>query len=572
MPHDLFRKEVEALLEKLPPRSLHALLLTEVDRFSPEQKQAFLQKLRALVLEEGSGTHNPEENLLAEIDAFVGRLAEGAYFSEWSWEEEGQAVGDESWAEEMDAFLQKAARVFQDGQNTLAVACYARLLKAFLLDREGEVFCGPRPPQEMIKSDLTLAKARYLRARYETSPLPDRAEVLFEEMADLAHVGSWRVFLRHLAEARSTPLPDLALFLPHWIERLRAQPREGQNRFYPKEDLRRELLREAVMLKDGVAGLAALAREEGAWHPEVYSAWIDALLQQGDRAGALMVAREGSSRIEDPHERARIAEKLAVFAAETGDRAVVVEAYHRAFHAAPTLPRLLRLLSTAGKDHLALEELVTRELEGVKDQKVSLPESLAARLELLRGDYRAAQRRLAEASPLGWSRAAHPGRVVFPALLLAGSGRAWVPPGSSIAQLFAVMDQPEEEGLPPEEIIRPSQTAQGYTEYLLAALARHPVSSAEGRELLGAAARAAEKRVRAIVSNKHRRVYERAAVTLVACAEAYHLAVLPADGLALVSSLRDEFRRHSAFREALERALNASPLLLPMLAGLPGLG
>jgi hypothetical protein len=87
----------------------------------------------------------------------------------------------------MDDLLGGAETAFLDGDLDLARIAYEPLLKAF--ERHAEGFCGPEEPERMLSTDVGEAKARYLRAVYETTPLSERADTLFEEMGALRYIG-----------------------------------------------------------------------------------------------------------------------------------------------------------------------------------------------------------------------------------------------------------------------------------------------------------------------------------------------------------------------------------------------
>ena len=66
-----------------------------------------------------------------------------------------------------------------------------------------------------LDSDLDEAKARYLRALYETLPVRERPAALLQALRDLVPVGG-RVGLAEIIGARRAPLPDRSRFLAHW--------------------------------------------------------------------------------------------------------------------------------------------------------------------------------------------------------------------------------------------------------------------------------------------------------------------------------------------------------------------
>jgi len=96
-------------------------------------------------------------------------------------------------------------------------------------------------------------------------------------------------------------------------------------------------------------------------------------------------------------------------------------------------------------------------------------------------------------------------------------------------------------------------------------LARHraerPATPTQRQQWLAVTRDAADRRINAVVGNKHRGAYRRVAVLAVAYAEALTLAGDPSGGAAYVADVRGRYPRHVAFRTELDRASNDSPLL-----------
>jgi hypothetical protein len=84
-----------------------------------------------------------------------------------------------------------------------------------------------------------------------------------------------------------------------------------------------------------------------------------------------------------------------------------------------------------------------------------------------------------------------------------------------------------------------------------------PGAAARAR-LLEQGAALARARVEAIVSNKNRGAYERAARLWSAVQDAHVLAGLPDEGARLVADLRDRLSRQYRFRERLDAAVRRS--------------
>ena len=67
--------------------------------------------------------------LIAELDAFVGRLTAGDYCIGWDWDpdtNDHRLFGDESWVDEMDGFFDEAGSAFLAGDYYLAKELYRR--------------------------------------------------------------------------------------------------------------------------------------------------------------------------------------------------------------------------------------------------------------------------------------------------------------------------------------------------------------------------------------------------------------------------------------------------------------
>jgi hypothetical protein len=542
-----FLQQVKERLSALSLEELKAILVERARTLEARERTSFLSWL-------SPKTSAPPAALLTEIDMLVTRLTSGHYFQEWSQGEPSRALGDESWASEMDALFSGAAQVYLRGEYHLAAQAYGTLLHAFRLEAEGDVFCGARSAQEMVKTELDEAKTRYLRALYEATA-EARAARMLEEFITLANIGSWKILLRDVEAAEELPLPEGQAFYQQFEEQLRAQPREGQNRLYPREDLRRALLREVVALQRGATGLRDLAKEEGDRHPEIYHELLEILVAAHDHEALFAVARDGMLHIEDLTERALFADRVSQLSLNAGDETLALAAKVQAFRATPTQSRLLQLLAFIPEEDV--DAWSTRELEEAR-HRVLLPESVTTWLSLLRGDTKTALRYLQNASSLGWSRPEHPGKVAFPTLLLIGCGQA-PPARSSLYELLQSINATEE---------GPTATNAG-SRQITAAILRHSLSLGERTSILEAVVRLAEKRIRAIISHQHKKAFGRAAQLSVACAEAYHLANLPEEGDAFLAALLEEFRRHTTFREEAEKKRAASVINTRVVALAP---
>jgi hypothetical protein len=286
-----FLNELESRLRALSAEEMSAALLAHAECLPARERTSFLAVFTSVEPPSGGEAGRgatvaavsagaADEMLLADIKAFEGRLESGAYVEGWGWDEDlhdERSFGDESWADEMDDLLAGAESAFLDGDLDLARIAYEPLLKAF--ERHAEGFCGPEEPERMLSTDMGEARARYLRAVYETTPPSERADTLLEEMGALRYIGG-PPSLRPVLDARRAALPDLEAFLPAWIARLGSGIRGDS----PVEVYAREVTRlrsEAAQLRGGADALAELAREPGAGDAEIHRDWVDALMREG---------------------------------------------------------------------------------------------------------------------------------------------------------------------------------------------------------------------------------------------------------------------------------------------------
>jgi len=590
-----FLDALEARLGELTAEQMKAALLAHAEQLVPREREPFLAIFAEAELDRDGGDALGEggerDPLLVEIDAFVERLRAGRYVDGWGWDPEicdERAFGDDSWVEEMNDLFAAANAVFLDGDMQLAREGLGRLLRAFDLEGEEQAFCGPDSPEGMVSVAVDEAKARYLRAVYETTAPSERPAALLDAIEDLRFTGG-DASLGAIDEARRARMPALEAFLPAWIDHLSSVEGDAQR----GSPLAR-LLSEAAEWHGGADGLGELARARGALDPDAHRDWVDALLRAGRHGDAAEAAVEALRTLEPRGEaRAAIAERLARLGASTGDTDGALEARRERWRAAPSTGRLIALLDIAtaldrGGEVLAAEAewALAPERPGADARNVSNVR-LLCELLLLAGRVEQALATAKDAGPLGWSRGGHPGPIVIPYLLVAATGPEILPEllnaassshtpsahdGPLLAQALKQVDRhgrmwdderdDEPAELPLDERYRGIPADKRLLSFLLGtAIAARPGSQRQREGWLGHATELVEQRVDAIVTAKHRGAYERGARLAVACGEAITLARDSGRGFAFVTEARERFPRHHAFRSELDRATEASPYL-----------
>jgi len=586
-----FLRALETRLAALPIASIRAGVLSFAEQLPAAERAALLAHFEPT--SETGGGHGgdapgnvpPGEgaHLLGDIDRFLASLGDKDDVEGWGWDQdmdEEWAITCESWRPEMEDLFEQASAAFVAGDLTLAAAALGALLHGLLLDGEFGADAASSPAAERLSTDLAEAKARYLAALYQTTPRTRRSVRLRGELSALRCIGG-DISLQVILDTVPVPPRDLDAFLPSWVEELRRTP--ADERFDAKA---RQLLSEAVRLQRGVDGLEVLALELGAEHPEHLEEWIAALVQDGRRAAACEAARQALELLPPRgHARGRIYDALAWLRSESKDPSGAVEGRRQAWRASPSRDRLLALVAAArvwGEEEEIVDAeaaLVERGLRAPEpsDRFLGSPRQ-ACELLMLAGQVDPAVEELQGQGPLGWSSPNHPGAVVVPYLIVAGSVAAVPPEDLLLSDVFDMINQAGwNENVPhkgawflggehrdhaPLSEVSPDPTGG----LLLSALlgdrldALSPPAGDRARWLQTGRV-FVERRVDAVVSGKHRSAYRGAALVVAGCGEAIELAEGKGRGSTFVTGIRDRFPRHAAFRSELDRLSRSSTLL-----------
>lgn len=562
-----FLDQLREALVDLSESRLTRCLLDHARTLPPDQRQPFLE---IFTTSARSGSGSRDETLLDDVDTLIEQLQEGEFYDTWEWDPEiygKRAWGDESWAPRIDALFERAGQSFAGGDLERAAEAYRRLFEAFELDtyEGGPMFSGASSPPDMLDTDLAEAQARLARSVYETTEPSHRATALLGVVEHTVwHIDLNVGLLPAIEDARDGPLPDLESFLLAWIDVLEGA-RRPESDWSSWESMRRALLREATLLHGGIEALAALARRSK--DLDAYLDWSQEEAQEGNLLEAVVALGEALEGLSKPAHRADVADRLATLAALTSEQELAFCSRRLAWRLAPTAWRLRSLaqaaLEGAAEPGDRFVTLMGEELEDQRAGELQLDEACAGLVEIFAGDLEAAARRLEKAPAVGWSNAHHPGRWVFPVLLLAGAGAHEPPVDTILEGLWAGLDgihrghafdllaQDTASRWVDEAVgVRPPEPSS-LGDLAAMALTLTPPEAEDRQSLLGTCRTVTLARARHIVSNQFRRAYDHAAAVATACAEAFILAGATEEGRGLLEQLRDEFPRHSSFRKSL---------------------
>lgn len=574
-----FLEALEARLASLKPAEFRASLMAHAETLPAGERRAFLAIFEKA--DEGGkagGKRRPgrvtdAQKLLRDIDALVDQCGEERHGGqEDDWEHAGE---DDGWdhyepahatwpTAKIDALFERADAAFRAGDLALARDAYEKLLDLVANYGEDGFDADEEESEPVGTTDLDEAKARYLRALYETTEPAQRPAALLKALQDLQYVGG-PVGIPEVIGARRAPLPDRETFLEAWIDLLR----RGRSDQFGFDLEARRLLFQAVRMHRGTEGLAELARRDGRRIPEVYRKWVQALAEESRTDEAVRAAQEALQALPSTGEiRAWIAEFMAESAEKQNDAAARLEARGEAFRAMPTLARLSALCEAAepiGKlkavvhaETARLRSVVAnRPLRKGRDEEPVEFQSghrLLATLLLLDGETDEAITLAKGAPAVGWSGGEHPGPVVIPYLLCAATGGMTPAPETALAELWRGIDA-DEAIFPPWNIYAEdgglddepddawpdtpfTPRSLRLTPFLQAQIGRQPVDREQRARFLKVAWNIAERRVKEILDKKHRRAYERAAMLVGAVVEARIMTGDPGSGHTLLESVR----------------------------------
>jgi hypothetical protein len=517
-------------LEGMTAPELRSFVRAVLDELKDEQRRRVIDSLmtRAARGDAGWKPHRPSPRIVGEARSFA---------------DAAQQVGHAD-PDDVSEYLRLASKAFLAGDHASARAVFEALLIPI---STVDIDLGQHElVDDVLSIDVHTCVAQYVTSVYTTTPLPDRAGAVFKAIENVKPIGTVLNPIGEMEGVSAGALPDLAAFLPRWVKHL-ARCRPSKDEW---ESDHERWLREAIFRLDGESGLERLARKTK--RPQACLAWCEALVDRGDWAVALHAYDASAVLVGKSHWRGELLDGAAL-AAQQLKRSDVAERLAAAWHAAPTLPRLLRWLVT--------EDRSPTDLQAKARKIVSRCPKTAGRqlglLRLLACDISAAADLLSQAPGLGWSSDQHPGHVLFPsfAILLARRNSTRVSE-ALLADLDSTGRDPLEL-LPPDDFERRATL----TTPSIATLIKHAsstiiVADEDLRSMVDAMRVAAERRVEGVLGNSRRRHYAHAAMLVASC-----VALAPAAGgkdlSAWMMGLRQTYSRRHAFREELRRAMES---------------
>ncbi|MCX7839882.1 MAG: hypothetical protein N2559_10590 [Anaerolineae bacterium] len=559
-----FWDALEEQLAAYTADELRALVRAFAREVTPTERQAFLTRVRdapRATVATFKHAVKPEtllKDILALANQVKQKMKNAEYYDDYDdyYEEHDDTPSPyDDFIEPLTALFDRTQAVFDLGDFARARAAYQKLFEIF--DLEDDYGRG-LDIQDLSTVDANEARARYLRAVYETESSAQRPQVLYEQMRIAEQWFGPPPMLEDIISITRAALPERERFLDEWITFLRQQ-----------EDALADLwLREAIRLARGTAGLAELARTEGKKRPLTFLDWFTALEVEGDYQQVLAGVQEALRVLpKNLRLRAAIADHWARAAHTLNQAEEVRAARWEAFRVEPALGRLLDVWeSTPSAERCAVMQQAVQHLQTFRppradesnvfsdrfDSPIAVNRATLVHACLLAGDWEAAYQLATKEQVLGWSSTESAQTLVVPFFLVVLSGKRPNVLPRNLRELWqAGLEYSSGWSRWNTESVQnrlADRLERIYEEYI-PTLTFEPEQQARWLEwCLGVA----NKRVDAIVSGQHRGSYNKAAMLIGACAETLRARGDPAQADALVRQVRTRFPRHRSFLAELD--------------------
>jgi hypothetical protein len=525
----------------------------------------FLEKIESYLPDHRPATMpdtDPVEQILDDIEALkesieerIRSIEDGSYWDDpdiWKddgyYEEEPDYISEDQ-DEELGSFFDDAERLFLDDRLEDARKVYGALFN-LMHDIEEEGYFSP--PDEI---DIREARARYCRCVYETSNTDKRLHEFIGAMeVDVSDPYNENEYdknyplIQDVIDAKPGEMADLQSFLPAWEKALIKRGTKGRPA---------GLLLETVHRLEGINGVSRLAKEWENSQPQGYLFWLKILKKENDQKGIIRVSREGMKALKEGKPRERVAEFMMDAAKELNDAEHILLGKRERFFSYMSDQNLLDLVdeaTTKGKRGNELDTVI----KFFEDRKaIDEGKELYARALLMSGNLNSAFALAKNEKSVGWSSGNNAG-VVFGAILSVLADHS--EKAGTIKTILK--DYASKRAIYSERFSIDDGKSTSFYDEIIKGLTQNKEIKLQAAEYFSWAEKIGTKRIEHIVSNKHRRAYERAAQALASFAEVY-LAMGQKSKAAniLHSYYNEKYNRFSAFRKEVKAVVKASDLL-----------
>jgi len=495
------------------------------------------------------------EALKESIEERISSIEDGSYWDDpdvWGddgYDEEGPDYISEDQGEELGSFFDDAEKLFLDDRLEDARKVYGALFNLIDVIKEEAYFSAPD------EIDIRETRARYCRCVYETADTDKRLDefigAMEVDMTNLYHENEYDEdypLMQDVIDAKPGEMKDLQSFLPTWKMALAKRGTKGRPA---------GLLLEAVHRLEGVSGVSRLAKKWENNQPQGYLFWLDILKKEKNQKAIIHVSIEGLKALKEGKPRERVAEFMIDAAKELRDAHHILLGKRERFFSYMSDQNLLDLVDEATAQSKRDNELDTliRFFEGRK--KIDQGKELYARALLMSGNLKSAFALVKDEKGVGWSYGNNAG-VVFGAVLSVLADHS--EKAGTIKTLLR--DYANKKAIYSEMFSVNDGKGTSFYDEIIKGLTQNKEIQLQAAEYLSWAEKIGKSRIEHIVSNKHRRAYERDAQVLGSLAEAYLAMGQKSKAVKILHAYYSEkYNRFSAFRKEVKEIVEYSDLL-----------
>lgn len=523
-----------------------------------EKIESYLPGRRPAIMPEAG----PVEQILDDIEALkesieerVRSIEDGSYWDDPDvWEDDGYYEEEpddisEGQEEELGSFFDDAERLFLDDRLEDARKVYEALFSLIRNIKEEAYFSHPD------EIDIREARARYCRCVYETSNADKKLDEFIEAMEvdvfKLYHENEYDEdypLMQDVIDAKPGEMEDLESFLPAWKKSLIKRGTKGRPA---------GLLLETVNRLEGISSVSRLAKKWKNSQPQGYLFWLNILKKENDQKDIIRVSTEGLKALKEGKSRERVAEFMIDAANELNDAKHVLLGKREGFFSYMSDQNLLDLVAEStiqGKRDNELDTVIKffKARNSINEEK-----DLYARALLMAGKLNEAVAMAKNEKSVGWSYGSNAG-VVFGSVLSVLAGHS--EKAGTIKTLLS--GYANNISVYSERFSIDDGKGTSFYDEIINGLKQKKDAKSQATESLSWAEKIGKMRIDHIVSNKHRRAYERAAQVLGSLAEVYAATGKKTKATKILRKYYNEkYNRFSAFRREVKAVEKNSDIL-----------
>ncbi len=561
-----YLETITGYCHSLSNQELTDMIVTLAKDVPTSDRVSFLEKIKSCLPDDKATKPpdiNPVEQILDEVEALkesieerIESIEDGSFWDypdDWRdhgyYDDEPDYISEDQ-AEDLESIFDAAESLFLNERLSDARRVYEALFKLIGYVEENTYFAVGE------KTDIRESRARYCRCVYDTSDSDKRLNEFVSAMEidvistyDQNKYDENYPLLQDVIDAKPDEMADLESFLPGWKKVLGKRALKGRSSV---------LLLEAVYRLEGITGVSGLAKKWKDSQPQGYLFWLNILEEESDYLGIVAVSKEGLKALKEGEFRESVATFLIDAAEKLNDAKNLLLGKRERFFSNMSDQNLLNLVNEALKQNLKDQELRTvikhfKTRKSIdREQKTLYIKSL-----LMLGRLNDAFAMVKKERSVGWSYGSNAGVVFGSALLVLAD---FSEKADTIKTLLGGYADHRSIYYENDAIV--NNLSNSFYEEILGGLKQRKFTKSQAADYLAWVEKIGKSRIDHIVSNKHRRAYERAARVLGSLAEIYAAAGQKSKAVKILHKYYNEkYNRFPAFRREVKAVVKGSDLL-----------